>query len=308
METCMSLSLLEQRDPAWLDVQYNNRARVADAVDILARWAAEAALARAEMSAAGHAKLDLAYGSGASERIDVFTPRGPTSEDEAEHDDGAPVLVFIHGGWWRTLSKDDFSHVAPAYTRAGALVMLPDYALCPAVTIDQICLQTTHALAWIWRNAARFGGDPSRIVVVGHSAGAHLAAMLLCCDWRAVGKDLPATLVRSALGISGLYDLAPVMHTPFVQPDLKLTDEAVARLSPARFAAPKGRLVATVGGDESESFLAQNEAIRAAWGKRAVPVCEAIPATNHFTVVDDFIAPGGRQHGLSWELLDDTAG
>ncbi|MBK6852739.1 MAG: alpha/beta hydrolase [Burkholderiales bacterium] len=303
----MSLSLLEQRDPAWLDLQYNNRARVADSVDILARWAAEAAVARAEMSAAGHARLDLAYGPGPSDRIDVFTPRGPASEDEAEHSDGAPVLVFIHGGWWRALSKDDFSHVAPAYTRAGALVMLPEYALCPAVTIDQICLQTTQALAWAWRNAAKFGGDPSRIVVVGHSAGAHLAAMLLCCDWRSVGKDLPANLVRSALAISGLYDLAPVQHTPFVQVDLNLTDEAVARLSPARFGAPKGRLMATVGGDESESFLAQNDAIRAAWGQRTVPVCEAITGTNHFTVVDDFITPGGRQFGLAWELLDGTS-
>ena len=304
----MSLSLLEQRNPAWLEVQYNNRARVPDAVDILARWAAEAAAARTEMSAAGHARLDLAYGPGASDRIDVFTPRGPASEDEAEHSDGAPVLVFIHGGWWRALSKDDFSHVATAYTRAGALVMLPDYALCPAVSVAQICLQTTQALAWAWRNAARFGGDPSRIVVVGHSAGAHLAAMLLCCDWRSVGKDLPANLVRSALGISGVYELGPVQHTPFLQADLQLTDEDVARLGPARFAAPKGRLMATVGGDESESFLAQNEVIRAAWGKRAVPVCEAIPATNHFTVVDDFISPGGRQHGLTWELLDGTAG
>jgi arylformamidase len=303
----MSLSLLEQRDPAWLDVQYNNRARVADAVDILTRWAGEAAAARAALHSTGQARLDLAYGPAPSERIDVFTPRPAGSEDEAEHAEGAPVLVFIHGGWWRALSKADFSHVAPAFARAGALVMVPEYALCPAVTIEQICLQITQALAWCWRHAASFGGDPDRIVVVGHSAGAHLAAMALCCNWRTVGRDLPANLVRAALGISGVYDLAPLAHTPFLQADLRLDAAATGRLSPVRFGAPRGRLMATAGADESESFLAQNEAIRAAWGARAVPVCEAIPATNHFTVVDDFIAPGGRQHGLAWELLDSTA-
>jgi len=303
----MPLNLLEPRDPAWLDVEYNNRARVADSVDILARWAAEGAAARAELSAAGQAHLDLAYGPGADERIDIFTPRAAASEDEAEHAHGAPVLVFVHGGWWRALSKSDFSQVASAYTRAGALVMLPEYSLCPKVGITDICLQTTQALAWAWRNAARFGGDPDRIVVVGHSAGGHLAAMLLCCDWRALGTDLPKNLVRAALGISGLYELEPVRHLPFVQADLRLTAEDMPRLSPARFPAPKGRFIATVGGDESASFLAQNEAIRAAWGPRAVPVCEAVPGTNHFTVVDDFIHPGGVQHGLTWELLDGTA-
>jgi arylformamidase len=316
----MPLNLLEARDPAWLDLEYNNRARVADSADILARWAAEAAAARAELRAAGRAQPDLAYGPGADERIDVFTPGGPASvaddEDGSAGNDnaaggggggGAPVLVFVHGGWWRALSKSDFSQVASAYTRAGALVMLPEYSLCPQVGIGDICLQTARALAWAWRNAARFGGDPGRIVVVGHSAGAHLAAMLLCCDWRALGTDLPRNLVRAALGISGLYELEPVRHVPFVQADLKLTAEDMPRLSPARFPAPKGRFIATVGGDESASFLAQNEAIRAAWGQRTVPVCEAVPGTNHFTVVDDFIHPGGYQHGLTWELLDGTA-
>jgi arylformamidase len=321
----MPLNLLEPRDPAWLDVEYNNRARVADSVDILARWAAEGTAARAELQAAGRAHPDLAYGPGADERIDVFTPGGSASVADDDGDDaagedagngadgvggdgGAPVLVFVHGGWWRSLSKEDFSQVASAYSRAGALVMLPEYSLCPKVGIGEICRQTAQALAWVWRNAARFGGDPSRIVVVGHSAGAHLAAMLLCCDWRAVGADLPRNLVRSALGISGVYELEPVRRVPFLQADLQLRPEDMALLSPARLPAPKGRFIATVGGDESASFLAQHEALQAAWGKRCVPVCQAVPATNHFTVVDDFIHPGGVQHGLAWELLDGTAG
>jgi arylformamidase len=304
--------LLAPREPAWLEAEYNNRARVSDSAEVLARWADEAAAARAAMIAAGRARLDLAYGHGPTDRIDVFWPRRAITDDEEEHGQGAPVLVFIHGGWWRALSKSDFSQVAPAFTRAGAVVMVPEYSLCPAVSIADICLQMTRALIWIYRHADRYGGDPKRIVLVGHSAGAHLAAMMMACHWPALADEvaggLPAQLVRAALAISGVYELGPVSQVPFLQADLKLSPEEAARLSPARFPTPRGaKLLATVGAQESPSFLAQNEAIHQAWGPKAVPVCEAIPNTNHFTVVDDFIQPGGRQHGLAWELLDGTA-
>lgn len=297
-----ALELLQRRDADWLQVQYDNRARVPDAAQTLVRWAADSALLRQQLLGVGRAQLDLAYGDGPDDRVDAFTPAPLPDDDEAV---GAPVLVFIHGGWWRSLGKADFSIVASAFTQAGALVMVPEYSLCPAVTVDGIARQMTRALAWAWRNAERLGGDPRRIVVAGHSAGAHLAAMLLACDWKAVGADLPARLVRGALAISGVYELEPLQHTAFLQADLRLTDEDVARLSPLRHPAPRGgRLFATVGARESESFLAHSQALRFAWGPRTVPVCEAIPGCDHFSVVDDFVQPGGRQHGLAWELLD----
>jgi arylformamidase len=275
--------------PEWLDVQYNNLARIAEHPQIFERWRNASTLARANST--NH--LDLPYGSGPNETLDVFTPERP----------GAPVLVFIHGGWWRALDKSDLSFVAPAFTRAGAMVVVPNYALCPAVTIDTIALQMVQALAWTHRHAARHGGDPARIVVAGHSAGGHLAAMLLCCRWNEVAPDLPAQLVRSALSISGLFDLEPIRRTPFLQRDLRLTPASVARLSPARFAPPAGRLFATVGAQESEEFLRQNRSIRAAWGEQAVPVCETVADTHHLDVLHALADPKTRLHGLALDLL-----
>ena len=276
--------------PAWLDAQYNNRARIPDHPRIFQRWSDASALAR-ERSLC---HIDVAYGGGPGETLDVFTTRLPD----------APVLVFIHGGYWRSLDKRDHSFVAPAFTQAGAMVVVPNYALCPAVTIEDITLQMVRALAWIHRHAAVYGGDPSRIVVAGHSAGGHLAAMLLSCRWQDVALDLPAQLVRSALAISGLFDLEPIRRTPFLQGDLQLTPASAARLSPAGFPAPAGQLVAVVGGDESEEFVRQNRLIRSAWGERAVPVCEEIAGTHHLNVLHDLVDPQGRLHRLALDLLD----
>jgi arylformamidase len=276
-------------DPAWLDLQYNNRARVPEHPQILERWTVASEFARAH----GSRRIDVAYGATPAETLDVFpTPRA-----------NAPVLVFIHGGWWRTLDKSDHSFIAPVFNQAGALVVIPNYALCPAVTIETIALQLTRALIWTHRNAALYGGDPQRIVVAGHSAGGHLAAMLLSCDWRAIDPKLPARLVRGALSISGLFDLEPLRHTPFLKADLRLTPASVQRLSPVRFPRPSGPLYATVGALESEEFLRQNQAIRDAWGAKSVPVCEAVTGTNHFNVLHALADPQNPLHARALQLL-----
>ena len=218
------------------------------------------------------------------------------------------MLVFIHGGYWRALDKSDHSFIAEAFTAAGAVVVVPNYALCPAVTIPDITLQMVKAVAWAWRNAKTYGGDPSRIYVVGHSAGGHLATMMLACEWPKLGDDLPESLVKNALSISGLYDLEPVRLTPFVQPSLKLTPAQVKKASPALLPAPlvregRGQLVAVAGGDESSEFLRHNRLIQQAWGSEVVPVCEALPGLNHFSIVDALAQPKHRLHGLARELL-----
>ena len=276
-------------DPAWLDAQYNNRARIPEHQHLFDRWSRDSAIARDRSSR----RLDVAYGAGPAETLDVF----PSTRDDA------PVLFFIHGGYWRALDKRDVSFIGPSFTREGAMVVVPNYALAPAVSIETIALQMVQALAWTWRHAALYGGNPKRIIVAGHSAGGHLAALLLTCRWTRVAADLPADLLAGGLAISGLFDLEPIRQTPFLQPDLRLTPASVRKLSPAGLPAPSAPLYATVGGAESEEFLRQNELIRRAWGEAAVPVCEAIPGVHHLSVLDDLVDPHGRLHGLALRLL-----
>jgi arylformamidase len=282
---------MSTHDPLWLDRMYNNRALVPEHAEHFRRWAA----ASEDAMRSETRELDVRYGGGPNEHLDIF----PAPQADA------PVLVFIHGGYWRSLDKRDHSFVAPAFTRAGACVVIPNYALCPAVTIPQITMQLVQALAWTFRHIRRHGGDPGRIVVAGHSAGGHLAAMMLACVWPAYGRELPPDLVKQALSISGLFDLEPIMHTPFLQQSLRLTPEQVRLASPALLPTPaQGTLATVCGAAESDEFLRQNRLIRAAWGERAVPVCEALPGLNHFSVLEALMEPRHRLHELALQLLN----
>ena len=281
--------------PAWYDGMYNNRALVPAFAQHIAAWTAQSTAARG----APGVHLDQAYGAGSAETLDVFCP--------ARSD--APVLVFIHGGYWRALDKAEHSFVAPPFTRAGAVVVVPNYSLCPGppgqvVTVLTITRQMVQALAWTWRHIAKFGGDPKRITLVGHSAGGHLAAMMLACHWQRHATDLPVDVVHNALSISGLYELESIRRTPFLQGDLRLTPAQVRQASPAWFAPPgRGQLLTVAGADESAEFLRQNQLIRAAWGREQVPVCEALPGLNHFSVLESLVDPQCRLHLLALDLL-----
>ncbi|CDN86964.1 alpha/beta hydrolase [Hydrogenophaga intermedia] len=291
-----AMDLSFNQDPAWLDREYNNRALVPDHPAYFERWAEASKQARER----GGALVDVRYGHGPLEQLDIFPAQGAAG--------AAPVLFFIHGGYWRALDKADHSFLAPLFQQLGVCVVVANYALAPAITIPGITLQMVQALAWTHRHIAAHGGDPSRITVAGHSAGGHLAAMMLACRWPEVGADLPASLVRNALSISGVFDLEPVRLAPFVQPSLKLTPDQVRKASPARLPSPglrqgRGALVAVAGGDESGEFRRQNRLIREAWGAEVVPVCEDLPGLNHFSVLDALVTPGHRLHTLARGLL-----
>ncbi len=278
------------RQPAsWFDAQYNNRARIPEHPAILRHWFEASARARER-----HPDMvEASYGNEPRERLDVFPAAGA----------GSPVLVYLHGGYWRALDKRDQSFVAPPFVDAGAMVVLPDYSLCPAVTIEHIVLQTVRALVWVYRHAEAHGGDPRRIVVAGHSAGGHLAAMLLACEWQAVAPELPADLVKSALSISGVYELEPLRHAPFLAQDLRLTAASARMLSPAAMPAPRGHLVTLVGADESEEFHRQAALIRKAWGARTVTAAALVPGCNHMDVLNTLSEPHSRTHAWGLRLL-----
>ena len=288
----MSLSTAPRvalHEPAWLEAEYNLRARHPDHEDVFQRWATASSLVHRLESW----RSDVRYGDGAGETLDIFpSPHA-----------NAPVLVFIHGGYWRSSDKAVHGFIAPSFTAEGAMVVLPNYALCPVVGIEHIALQMTRALAWVHRNAALYGGDPRRIVVAGHSAGGHLAAMMLSCRWKEVDAALPAQLVSGALAISGVFDLEPLRHAPFLQTDLQLTSAAVRRLSPAFYPRPRKPLYTAVGLGESAEFQRQTALIRDQWGPTSVPVCESIPGVNHYTILHGLADPRGRLHKMALRLL-----
>ncbi|MBC7573052.1 MAG: alpha/beta hydrolase [Herminiimonas sp.] len=277
----------------YCSTQYNARAGIPDHPQIFERWAQRSAQVRA--STLG--MLDLAFGEAAEERLDFFPAAKP----------GGALLVFIHGGWWRSLDKSDFSFIAPAFLAAGISVALTNYTLAPAATIEEIALQQVRAMVWIHRNAARLGADPDRIVVAGHSAGAHLAAMMMVADWPAYEADLPLDLVKAGIVFSGLYDLAPVQHAAFVNEDLRLTPERVGPLSPASM--PQSHptpFITAVGGLESDEFKRQNTLLARAWEASHVADIP-LPASNHLTICDMLAEPGSALLEAALELVANNA-
>jgi arylformamidase len=279
-----------QLDGQWLDRMYNNRALVPEHQKHFDLWASSSATLRGQFEC----ELDIAYGRSPGEKLDVF----PCTRSRGQ------TVVFIHGGYWRSLDKSDHSFIAPTFQEAGCCVVVPNYDLCPAVTIPQIALQMARALAWTWKHAPDFGGDPRNITVIGHSAGGHLAAMLLNCDWTGFDPELPSDVVRKALSISGLYDLDPVMRTPFLKDSLRLTPADALQCSPAFMQAPvAGTLAAVCGADESPEFIRQNRLIRESWGEGVVEVCEELPGLNHFSVLESLVEPGSALQTMALEMI-----
>ena len=294
--------------PAWLDSQYNNRARVPEAVQHLQRWAADSATARAALQASGQALLDVPYMADpalppAAQTLDIFTPP-PGATPPAG---GWPVLLFVHGGYWRALDKADHSFIAPPWVAQGAIVVIPNYGLCPAVRVSTITDQMRQAVAWTARHIGNLNGqpgNPDRLSVAGHSAGGHIVGMLLSTRWAEWGGSVAAlpgqpdgSPIRHGISISGLFDLEPIRQTPFLA-DLGLTPEEAQAQSPIHHRHTGGQLTAVVGGDESEEFLRQNGLLRTAWGEAAAPVAEVLPGLNHFSVVEELTRPSSRLSAL----------
>lgn len=269
--------------------EYNARAAIPDHPQIFARWAEQAAATRRLRACL----VDLPYGESSAEKLDLFPARS----------DNAPLFVFIHGGYWRSLDKSDFSWIAPPLVNHGIAVALLNYGLAPKTALEDIVRQMLRALAWLYRNADRYGFDPERIYVSGHSAGGHLTAMAMAALWDVYAPDLPRNLVKGGLAISGLYDLEPLVHAPFVNVDLKLDVRRARRLSPA-YMPPTTRapLYTAVGALESSEFRRQNALIGKRWPQnfvRDVPT----PGCNHLTVCDELANPASPLFDAAIELV-----
>ena len=268
---------------AFLDREYNTREGVEGLDAVFADWAQRNAAAQAGLQG----ERNLAYGAGPREVLDLYPGRP-----------GAPLLVFIHGGFWHSRTKEEFLFVAPPFVERGISVAMIEYALAPTVTLSTIVDQMRRALAFLNRDAVRLGLRADRVLVAGHSAGGHLAACSAC---ETIDTGLPP---HPVLAISGLFDLAPIARTPTLQRLLHLTDDEVATLSPQHLAPRPGtRLVSTVGGAETSEFRRQNDEFAAAWA--AVHVGDVPqPGANHFTALDAFTRPGSDVFEAAMDLLE----
>lgn len=254
-------------DQAALDHQYNNAATVPDPNLFFDEYRKKSEEARATLDS----RLDEVFGPAAEERLDIF-PAGI---------DGAPTWIFIHGGFWRRLHKDDFSFTASALVPAGVSVAVVNYALAPAVSLAEIVRQSRAATAWVREHAHEWGGDPRRIFVGGHSAGGQLAGMIGAHD------D-----VAGITSISGVHDLEPILLSN-VNEWLRIGPEDVERFSPASNLPERALpLIAAVGTKETDEFRRQNALYATAWRSRGYPVHEIeMPGYNHYTMVLDLADP-----------------
>ena len=258
------------------ETEYDNRARVKEHPEIFARWEREAVAYREHARGKG-AQFAVSYGPSPRQYYDYFPPR--------DDNDSTPLAMFIHGGWWRSLAPSMFSQMARGPNAHGVCVAVAGYDLCPNVSIAAILEQMRSATLSLWRTHGK------RITVYGHSAGGYLAAAMLAQDWTR-DEEAPRALVPAAYAISGIFDLAPLLHVS-QNADLKLDAEQARRLSLLHWPVPAKRVLdVAVGGEESSEFLRQSRAIADAWSACGVEThYEAITDKNHFTVLDALADP-----------------
>jgi acetyl esterase/lipase len=254
-----------------LDAAYNNTAHVGQARRdaYVADWTKRSEALRA----ARGGRLDLSYGEGARQRLDLFSCGRP----------GAPTLVYIHGGYWQMNDKEPYAFVGEGLLAAGFNLALVEYTLAPAARLDQIVGEVRAAVAWTIDHAKEHGGDPARVFVSGHSAGGHLTAMAM---------DDPR--VAGGVAISGIYDLEPI-RLNYLNEKLGLDPAEAARNSPIlRLPARAAPLVVAVGLGELPELVRQSAEYAAAWRGQGLPG-RYLPLAGHehFSVLEELARPDG---------------
>lgn len=254
---------------AALDAQYDIRKAVPDWAD----YALTRQIASERVASAYECRLDITYGDSAAEQLDIILP-----QRMAAH---RPVQILVHGGYWRGGSRQDFRMLAQPLAKAGCIAVLIDYALCPEVSFSTLIAQCGKAVRWVVANMADYGGDVAHLHITGHSAGAHLAAMM------AVQHP---DLFRSVTTLSGVYDLAPIAGC-FLQDEVRLQAADIAAFSPLYLAPVQApAMLLAVGGNESQAFqwhYAQYGALNAACPGLAQ---EMVAGANHNSILDNICA------------------
>jgi len=267
-----------------MEAHFNPRVVLPDVDGLLAERAARSAETRARLE--NH--RNLAYGDSERQVVDIFPAAEPN----------APVNLYIHGGYWRAVSKDDVSQLAEHFHAKGVTAVLLDYDLCPQVTLTDIVAQARRGVAWTWRRIADYGGDPDRFYISGSSAGGHLVAMTLAHDWRGE-EGMPSDFIKGAVAITGVLDTDPVLHvTP--NEDIRLTPELARAnnpmLHPPGTATP---IIVAVGADEPAGWRQMSKDYYELCRARGI-ACEyhEVPGTHHFSVTESIGEAGSLMQKL----------
>ncbi|OYU86848.1 MAG: esterase [Bradyrhizobiaceae bacterium PARB1] len=276
-------------DQSTLDAEYNIRARIPDHPQLSLQWAAESKRVRDALG--NRARIDIAYGAAPLQKLDLFLTDKPN----------APLLVFIHGGYWRAQDKSEFSYFAESYVQHGVNVAVINYRLAPHVTMDELVSDVRASIVFLYKNANEFGYAADRLFVSGSSAGGHLTVMSLTADWPALG--VPADTVKGGCALSGLYDLEAI-RLCYLNKEIGLDASTAERNSPIRHlpksAAP---LILSFGGTESSEFERQQAEFAAAW-RGAGLQCSVVeqPDEHHFSMIDRLADPASplwaAMHGM----------
>jgi arylformamidase len=270
-------------DQQGLDRGLNNGAAVAGSADIVAGWDRRSTELRRRHS--DH--LDLRYGPRERNRIDLFKVA-----------DKAPLLLFIHGGYWQMRAKENFAPFAEGAMAHGINVALIGYTLAPEASLDQIVAEIHAGLDFLGSRSSDLGADGKGVVVSGWSAGGHLAAMAL---------SHPS--VRAAIAISGIYDLEPIRHS-YLNAKLGLDDASSRRNSPMLQAGGPIKPLSLVAGSAELPLLRRQSADFACHRARfGLPVSyEEIPGADHFSIMNEMASADGRITMLIRQLFEATSG
>ncbi|MBE7173023.1 MAG: alpha/beta hydrolase [Williamsia sp.] len=273
----------KQYDQESLDIQYNNRLHVPEYADYFNRWERLSRQTEQELPVI----KDLRYGDLPRERLDIYPSLLPH----------AKTLVFLHGGYWHMLDKSPFQFIANGFHSYPVTTVLLTYPLAPEASIDQIVFSCRKAIGWLYNNLSAFNGDPQQMYVAGHSAGGHLAAMLMATDWPTFAPGLPVNLLKGVCVVSGLFDLVPI-HLSYLNRVLQMDIETAESNSPVRLEPlnPCPFIVA-VGEAETAEFNDQSKELYACWKHKGIDIqLLVLPGQNHYSIVETIVDPQSALH------------
>lgn len=280
----------KQYDQESLDTQYNNRLHVPEYADYLNRWTL--------LSGHTQQKLpvikDIPYGKLQREKLDIYPSLQPQSK----------TLIFIHGGYWQMLDKSMFHFIANGFHSYGVTTVLLTYPLAPEASIDQIVLSCRKAIKWLYRNLSAFNGDPHQMYVAGHSAGGHLAAMLMATDWEFFDPGLSAKMLKGICAVSGLFNLVPI-HLSYINKVLKMDMETATCNSPVRLEPSNAcPLIVAVGEAETAEFKDQSKELYTCWKNKGIDSeLLQLPRQNHYSIAETIVDPQSSLHQALRKLM-----